>query len=154
MSHRQFDRLIKDLATQNRGNPSRFLTAFSPIHVIWHARRSVVVGNRLRPVGFLAFHHSAISAYASVLRSVGDRLPEPWGPDYDSAIDDIVDPVEFSEAIENWHNGVHNNDMSLANPATNIRRARFWALHHFIDQRFMAWQRRHRRITSIEHETV
>lgn len=154
MSHQSSDKMIQDLASQTRGNPRRFLNGFSPIHVIWHTRRGVVVDQQLLPVGFLTFHHSAITAYAKVLRSVDDRLPAPWGPDYDPTIDEISDSVEFSRAIERWHNGVHNNDMSLMNPATNIRRPKFWALHNFINRKFAAWQRRHRKLTSAEHQTV
>ena len=154
MSHKSLNKIIQDLASQTRGNPRLFLNAFSPIHVIWHARRGVIVGQQLLPVGFLTFHHSAVVAYRKVLRSVNDPLPTPWGPDYDSAIDEISEPVEFSHTIEQWHNGVHNRDMSLMNPATNIRQPKFWALHNFIDHKFLAWQRRYRRTTSAEHQTV
>jgi len=145
---------MQNLASQFNGNPGGFLNAFSPIHVIWHARRGVIVGGKLRPVGFLTFHHSVIQAYTIVLKSKGKTLPKKWGPNYDKAIDSDPDPVQFSSEIEDWHNGVHNSDMSLMNPATNIKKPRFWALHNFIDQKFMSWQSSHRKLTSKEHSTV
>ena len=63
MSHAAFDKQLAGIVKLAAGNPSKFLTTFSPIHVIWHARRGVVLGGVLKPVGFLTFHHSAILAY-------------------------------------------------------------------------------------------
>ncbi len=158
MSHQQFDQLMQNLAVQNNGKPAQFLTAFSPIHVFWHVRgRGAIVNGVFQPIGFLTFHHSVIQAYSKVLQSANRTLPNPivnWGPPYDVAIDNISDPVGFSSAIENWHNGVHNSDMTLMNPATNIRKRRFWQLHNFIDGKFTTWQQTHRVITSAEHQTV
>ncbi len=154
MSHAQFDGMMQSLASTFAGDVDGFLSALSPIHVRWHARRGVVIGGALQPVGFLTFHHSVVQAYKRELRSVSSRLPAPWGPGYNPAIDGATDPVDFSDRIERWHNGVHNSDMTLMNPATNIWRPRFWALHNFIDKKFTAWQKAHRKITAAEHATV
>ena len=88
------------------------------------------------------------------MKAAGKQLPDSWGPSYPSAIDGISDPVDFSDKIEEWHNGVHNSDMTLMNPATTIRRPKFWALHGFIEGKFKEWIKNHRHLKPAEHATV
>ena len=154
MSHRAFELKMRSLVDLHVGDLDAFLSAFSPIHVIWHSRRGAVVGGVLMPIGFLTFHHVAVRSYKHMLRSINQSMPAAFSPNYDASIESVAAPVDFSVAIEGWHNTVHNGDMTLMNPATNIWRPRFWGLHGFIDRKFMAWQRAHRRITSAEHQTV
>jgi len=154
MAHEAFEQKMHQLVDVFQIYIDSFLTSFAPIHVTWHARRGAVIGGALMPIGFLTFHHTAVLAYKRMLRSVGQRMPGPFAPGYDTAIDDIGNPVQFSDRIERWHNGVHNSDMTLMNPATNIWRPRFWGLHGFLDRKFTRWQKAHRKITSSEHRTV
>ena len=154
MAHEAFEQKVHQLVDLFQGDMDGFLTAFSPIHVTWHARRGAVVGGALLPIGFLTFHHTAVVAYKRMLRSINQRMPPPFAPGYNSAIESVGDPARFSQQVEDWHNSVHNSDMTLMNPATNIFRPRFWGLHGFIDRKFMRWQRVHRKITSSEHRTV
>jgi len=46
------------------------------------------------------------------------------------------------------------SDPVLMNPATNIYIDKFWALHGFIESRFLAWISAHRQLTPAEHATV
>ena len=150
MAHEAFEQKMHQLVDLFQGDMDGFLTAFSPIHVTWHARRGAVVGGALLPIGFLTFHHTAARAYKRMLRSINQRMPPPFAPGYNSAIESVGDPARFSQQVEEWH----NSDMTLMNPATNIFRPRFWGLHGFIDRKFMSWQTVHRKITSSEHRTV
>jgi len=154
MAHEAFEQKVHQLVDLFQGDMDGFLTAFSPIHVTWHARRGAVVGGALLPIGFLTFHHTAVVAYKRMLRSINQRMPPPFAPGYNSAIEGVGDPARFSRQVEDWHNSVHNSDMRLMNPATKIFRPRFWGLHGFIDRNFVRWQRVHRKITSSEHRTV
>ena len=54
---------------------------------------------------------------------------------------DRTSPTGFSNAIENWHNGFHNNASwpNFHDPRLNIRDDRFWQFHKFIDNRFKKW---------------
>src|SRR6185503_15228305 len=60
---------------------------------------------------------------------------------WDTSLMDRTSPTGFSNAIENWHNGFHNNASwpNFHDPRLNIRDDRFWQFHKFIDNRFKKW---------------
>jgi hypothetical protein len=64
-------------------------------------------------------------------------------PPYRPVIDQATDAIQFSNAIEGWHNLVHRNTKrygaAFSDPRKNIYMRRFWQFHTFIDGKFQAW---------------
>lgn len=149
MTHKWFEDYMENLSKQD---PYTYLENFEDIHVYWHMENPFL--------GFLSFHRTVIDTLRTSLRGAGADLPSAWTtaePAYLNWIDDIKDAEEFSEAIQFWHNGVHNNPnySEIMNPRTNIYTVRFWGLHVFIDEKFTDWLKRNNTtFDQIDHDRV
>jgi hypothetical protein len=140
---------------ERSGNPRRYLELFGPLHNTWHSFPSV--GRR---VGFLLFHwhvmehfralglhdQMGVTPYTVTDFSPGGQFAEAdWnetmqGVAASRSLDDLVD---YSGAIESWHNEAHMviadaTGTPLMDPSINIFYSVFWNLHSFINRRFEA----------------
>ena len=145
MAHDNTRDLLIAIANNNNGDPMGFLESFSPIHAGWHGPG--------RTYGFLLFHLRGVRYFKSIVNpQVNPQIVpfndadfqgmniNPFGgnPQNIASLNDLVD---FSAAIENWHNGAHAGiqvatGVPMMNAAENIFYRVFWRLHFFIDDQF------------------
>jgi hypothetical protein len=142
---------FEDQAKQ-QGNPQLYLQLLSPLHALWHdpARR--------RRVGFLLFHWHVIEHFTALGLeaamhvhpdtvadfSAGGRFAEAdWNASMGGVADStsLQELVDYSAAIEGWHNEAHMvigevTGLDMMNPRANVFFTEFWNLHFFINARF------------------
>jgi hypothetical protein len=136
---------------KRRRKPRLYLRRLSPIHLRWHMQR-------VRRVGFLLFHWHVIEHFTAVRlnRAMGVRANtkadfNPGGrfkaARWDASMRDVPDSatisdlVDYSRAIEGWHNEAHMvigevTGLDMMDARANVFFPEFWELHFFINARF------------------
>src|SRR5713226_5604758 len=155
-------KLRAKLASISGGTKKQFLDGFKTIHNAWHmAEMNKGVGTfGGQPIGFLSFHHEVVSVYVS--KFAPGLAPGPMAktsPPYRPHIDGAPDAVQFSIAIEGWHNLVHRNvkkyGTAFGDPKKNIYLPRFWQFHKFINEKFQGWLQAHQQsYEDLDHTAV
>lgn len=131
------------LQTISSGTKTNFLKKFANIHNKWHMDEMMNgIGTfNGAPIGFLSFHHEVVTVYIPKYDPNITPMANP-SPPYKQSIDNITNPVMFSQSLEGWHNLVHRNPIYGANfgkPKKNIYMKIFWQFHKFIDNKFQSW---------------
>ena len=130
----------------SNGTKTKFLDKFAAIHSKWHMDEMMTGSGTFggSAIGFLSFHHEVLAVYISrfdISLTAGPMAST--SPPYRPIIDSILKSVEFSNAIEGWHNLVHRNTrkygQNFSDPKKNIYMIRFWQFHKFIDEKFQSW---------------
>ena len=144
-------RTFEDQARQ-ANNPPLFLQLLSPLHALWHDP------SRRRRVGFLLFHWHVIQHFTALSLdgvmhvqadtvadfSTSGRFAEgDWNASMGAVGDStsLQELVDYSAAIEGWHNEAHMvigdvTGLDMMNPRANVFFTEFWNLHFFINERF------------------
>lgn len=125
---------------------TKFLRKFATIHYKWHMDEMMTGSGTFggSPIGFLSFHHEVLTVYISKFDTSLTAGPMAnTSPPYRPVIDSILKSVEFSNALEGWHNLVHRNTRkygrNFSDPKKNIYMERFWQFHKFINDKFQSW---------------
>ena len=160
MAHSMLSTSLKsaaDRALEVR-DPMAFLGRLEAIHLNWHNRTFST-----RRLGFLVFHWTVIEEFkrarGPAIWTGGIRPFRPqdftsFGWSYNvterAQKQDIDSLVNFSTAIESWHNDAHmavgmafGNENDMMNPQANIYLQQFWRLHYFINTKFLRELRRY-----------
>ena len=151
---------LKNLAMQFPAGPLRrtaFLNGLSPIHVAWH---STPVSH-----GFLLFHWEVIKHFKAVGGPVQfggvtaftttqlSNFGAPYNVNVAVAQGDQAGLMDFSTAIQGWHNGAHMSiqmatGLNMMNAGTNIYLREFWQLHYFINAKFESKLKNYRHVAN------
>jgi hypothetical protein len=140
------DNLRQELQSISNGTKTKFLGRFATIHSKWHMDEMMTGSGTFRgsAIGFLSFHHEVLTVYISKFDTSLTAGPMAnTSPPYRPVIDSISKSVQFSNALEGWHNLVHRNTRkygrNFSDPKKNIYMKRFWQFHKFIDDKFQSW---------------
>jgi hypothetical protein len=140
------DNLRQELQLITNGTKTKFLGRFATIHSKWHMDEMMTGSGTFRGStnGFLSFHHEVLTVYISKFDTTLTAGPMAnTSPPYRPVIDSISKSVQFSNALEGWHNLVHRNTRkygrNFSDPKKNIYMKRFWQFHKFIDDKFQSW---------------
>jgi len=147
MTHATFRDQLGTLAGATSGDPAGFLDGLSPIHDAWHREGS-------RTYGFLLFHTRVVRYFNQIVAPRVQPQIQPFtATDYQDmrvrlfeydlhSVDALAELVDFSTAIESWHNTAHMGIGSatgtpMMDPRQNIFFRPFWRLHRYIDDLFV-----------------